>query len=152
VVVFVGYWLVIKQFAVRSELWPQNYICFTMILSIVVHVALVLRHHCRSQLYTMLLCNTLPMPSCSHADNVIIKNLLNKKKIVDTHLISLHACKLCICSFVSHACIYPKLHIVYSSVIAYTLINGWINIHLHYVYHIGTGEYLQMFSLLVELD
>jgi len=129
-----AYWLVIQQFAVRSELWPQNCICFTMILSIVVHVALVLRHHYQSQPYTTLLCNSLPMPSCFHADNVIIKSLLNKqKKIMDTHLICLHACKLCICSLVCHACIYPKLHIVYSSVIAYTLVNGWINIHLHCV-------------------
>jgi len=123
VVVFMAYWLVIQQFAVHSELWPQNCIYFTMILSIVIHVTLVLRHHCQSQPYTMLLCNTLPLPSCSHADNVIIKSLLNKqtKKNYDTHLICLHACKLCICSFVCHACIYPKLCIVYSSVIAYTV-------------------------------
>jgi len=44
-----AYWLVNQQFAVRPELWPQNCICFTMILSIVVHVAQVLWHHCQSQ-------------------------------------------------------------------------------------------------------
>jgi len=128
VVVFMAYWLVNQQFTVRPELWPQNYICFKMIISIVVHIAQVLWHHCQSQLYRMLLCNTLPMPLCSHADHVIIKSLLNKqtKKITDTHFICLHAY---ICSFVCHACIYPKLRIVYSSVIVYTLVNGWINIH-----------------------
>jgi len=127
-----AYWLVYQQFADRPELWPQNYICFTMILSIVVHVAQVLRHHCQSQLYTMQICNTLPVPSCSHVYNTIIKSLLNKQT-KNLWMPTLFACMYVSFASIYLCAIYPKLCIVYSSVIAYTLINDWTIIHLHCV-------------------